>query len=191
MTSSRLLIPLVISSLILAGCGNAAAPVASTTPAPATPVVAAIPGCPAVSSISAKTSDLKETTFAPVTSFILITKAKPDSARLLFSNYDVSPDNIYAKSSDEYTTTDALISVYFKDSVTKIVGAGNYSGADDAKMKVTEVDISSKKLSGGVFDKKGALEITHVDHNVACGTLNFDDGYSFLKGSFIAKVKAS
>ena len=105
---------------------------------------------------------------------------------LVFGTFDIPKDNTWIDHAD--SATDARVVVKFTDTFSKVAGVGNYSGAPDAKMKVNEVNVSSKDLSGGVFDKNGALEISHLDSKYACGTMKFDDGHNILKGDFIAQV---
>ncbi len=143
-------------------------------------------GCPKSTKLTAKTSDFKETTFTSVSNWFTVWNKTPDVAQLVFSTYDVPKDNIYVDHT--YADTDTLVVVRLTDAVTNVVGAGNYSGAADAKMKVKEVNVSSKNLAGGVFDKNGALEISHLDSKYVCGTMKFDDGRNSLKGDFIAQV---
>ncbi len=188
--NKKFFVPLILAAVSLSACSGQTATPAATKVAPvSTEVVTfadAPEGCPKSTKLTAKTSDLKETTFTSVSNWFNVWKTTPETAQLVFSNYDVPKDNIYADHT--YTDSDALIVVKVTDSVTKVAGAGNYSGAADAKIKVVEVNVSSKNLAGAVFDKTGALAITHLDSKYACGTMKFDDGYSSLKGDFIAQV---
>lgn len=159
----------------------------TATPAPAAKEVADAPeGCPKWSSITAKTSDLPQTTFAPESQFLNIWNKTPDAGQFVFSNYRVEKDNIYAK--DAYAAGDALVVVRFVFPDKLPVGVGNYSSAKDAKAKVKEVNISSKDLAGGVFDQNGTMEISVMTDKYACGKLKFNDGRSLLEGDFIVEV---
>lgn len=186
------IIPLMLVAVSLTGCVSqpSTSPAGAEKVAPvSTEVVTfadAPEGCPKSTKLTAKTSDLKETTFTSVSNWFTVWKTTPESAQLVFSTYDVPKDNVYADHT--YTDSDALVVVKVTDSVTKVAGVGNYSGATDAKMKVVEANVSSKNLAGGVFDKNGALEISHLDSKYACGTMKFDDGSNSLKGDFIAQV---
>lgn len=187
MKSSRFLAPLLISSLVLAGCSNNAQP--GQEPAKSTETVTfadAPAACPKSTKLTAKTSDLAETTFVSKSNWFSTWSGTPETARLIFSTYDVPKDNTYIDY--EYTEKDALVVVSVTDTVTKKAGVGNYSGATDAKIKVDSVNVSSKNLSGGVFDKNGSLEISYLDSKYACGKMKFDDGRNALSGDFIAQV---
>ncbi len=185
--NKKLFAPLAIMALSLSACssnapvgGNGALSAAKVayTDAPA--------GCVKSTVLTAKTSGLAEMTFTPKSNWFNVWSKTPESARLIFGTYDVPKDNIYV----DYNKTekDALVVVQFADTVTKVAGVGNYSSAADAKMKVNETNISSKGLAGGVFDKNGSLEISHLDAKYACGTMKFDDGKNKLTGEFIAEV---
>lgn len=191
----KIFVPLMLVAVSLSGCvSQTVAPATTSAPvekvAPVSSEVVtfadAPEGCPKSTKLTAKTSDLKEITFTSVSNWFNVWKTTPESAQLVFSSYNVPKDNVYADHT--YTDSDALVVVKVTDTVTKVAGAGNYSGAADAKMKVVEANISSKNLSGGVFDKNGALEISHLDSKYACGTMKFDDGSNSLKGDFIAQV---
>lgn len=188
--NKKLFVPLMLAAVSLSGCsGQTAAPVATKVAPVSTEVVTftdAPEGCPKSSRITAKTSDFKEATFTSASNWFTVWKNTPESAQLVFSTYAVPKESAY--SDHVYTDSDALVVVNFTDSITKVAGVGNYSGALDAKMKVKDANISSKNLSGGVFDKNGALEISHLDSKYACGTMKFDDGSNVLKGDFIAQV---
>lgn len=188
--NKKLFVPLMLAAVSLSACsGQTAAPTADKVAPVSTEVVTfadAPEGCPKSTKLTAKTSDLKEATFTSVSNWFNVWKTTPESAQLVFSTYTVPKDSVYV--AHTYTDSDALVVVKITDSVTKVAGAGNYSGAVDAKMKVVEANVSSKNLAGGVFDKTGALAITHLDSKYACGTMKFDDGYSSLKGDFIAQV---
>jgi len=186
------IIPLILVAVSLTGCVSqpSTSPEGDDKVAPVSAEVVtfadAPEGCPKSTKLTAKTSDLKETTFTSVSNWFTVWKTTPESAQLVFSTYDVPKDNIYGDHT--YADNDALVVVKVTDSVTKVAGVGNYSGATDAKMKVVEANVSSKNLAGGVFDKNGALEISHLDSKYACGTMKFDDGSNLLKGDFIAQV---
>lgn len=189
--NKKLFVPLMLVAVSLSGCGSqtATSPVVkeqASKPAEIVTFADAPEGCPKASRITAKTSDFKETTFTSVSNWFTVWKNTPESAQLVFSTYTVPKDSIYGD--HVYTDSDALVVVNFTDTVTKVAGVGNYSGASDAKMKVKDANISSKNLSGGVFDTNGALEISHLDSKYACGTMKFSDGSNVLKGEFIAQV---
>ena len=189
--NKKLFVPLMLAAISLTGCVGQPSPATpGDQPAPkATEAVTfadAPEGCPKSTKVTAKTSGLAETTFTSVSNWYTVWKNTPDAAQLVFSTYDVAKDNIYA--SHEYSDKDALVVVRLKDTVTNKVGVGNYSKADDAKMKVIEANVSSKGLAGGVFDKNGSVEITYLDSKYACGTMKFDDGRGLLNGDFIAQV---
>lgn len=188
--NKKLFVPLMLAAVSLSGCSGQTVDPAATKAAPvSTEVVTfadAPAGCPKSTKLTAKTSDLKEATFTSVSNWFNVWKTTPESAQLVFSTYTVPKDSVYVDHT--YTDSDALVVVKITDSATKVAGAGNYSGAADAKMKVVEANVSSKNLAGGVFDKTGALEISHLDGKYACGTMKFDDGSNSLKGDFIAQV---
>lgn len=189
--NKKLFVPMIFAAVALSGCSGqtATTPVAkeqASKPAEIVTFADAPEGCPKASRITAKTSDFKEATFTSVSNWFTVWKNTPESAQLVFSTYTVPKESIYGD--HVYTDTDALVVVNFTDTVTKVAGVGNYSGALDAKMKVKEANISSKNLAGGVFDTNGALAITHLDSKYACGTMKFDDGRNMLKGDFIAQV---
>ncbi len=183
---TKLFVPLAIAALSLSACASNA-PAGGTTPAATKVTYADAPaGCPKSTVLTAKTSGLAETKFTSKSNWFNVWSKTPESARLIFSTYDVPKDNIYAD--HVYTETDALVVVKITDTFTKVAGVGNYSSAKDAKMKVNETNVSSKGLAGGVFDKNGSLEVTHLDAKYACGTMKFDDGRNKLTGEFIAEV---
>lgn len=183
----KLFAPLAIAALSLSACSSNAPVGGNGAPAPAKVTYADAPaGCVKSTVLTAKTSDLGEVTFNSKSNWFSVWSKTPESARLVFSTYDVPKDNTYI--THEYAEKDALVVVSFSDTVTKVAGVGNYSGATDAKMKVSQVNVSSKSLAGGVFDKTGSLEITHLDAKYACGKMKFDDGRNKLSGDFIAEV---
>lgn len=181
--NKKIFVPLVLAALSLSGCSTA------QTPTPATQVAQVPAGCPATSSVTAQTGDLKNTTFTPVSAWFNVYSGTPGDGQIVLSTYNIPKGNTYV--SHDYTASDALVVVKLSDTVTNKVGVGNYSKATDAKMKVGEVNVSSKNLSGGVFDENGSLEITYLTDTVACGTMKFDDGSNKLNGSFMAQVNKS
>jgi hypothetical protein len=110
----------------------------------------------------------------------------PDQANLTFATYEIPSGNPYITYT--YSENDALVVVKLKDSVSNKVGLGSYVSNKDAKLRVVEANVSSKNLAGGVFDKNGTLEFAVFGPKYACGTMKFDDGYSLLKGEFIAEI---
>lgn len=188
--NKKLFVPFVLAAVSISGCGTSApqnggtpAPVAS---APAATYADAPEGCVKSTVLTAKTSDLKQITFTSPTNWLNLWPSTPEKGQLVFATFPVPKGDAY--STHDYADADARVVVYFEDNVAKKVGVGNYSSATDAKMKVTSADVSSKNLSGGVFDKNGSLEVTHYDSKYVCGTMKFDDGSNMLKGDFIAEI---
>lgn len=189
MQSNKLIIPLLLGAVLLSACSSQTAPGQSGQPAKEKVTYADAPeGCSKSTKLTAKTSDLKETSFTSVSNWYNVSASAPEKAQLVFGTFDIPKDNIW--NSHTYTDSDARVVVYFENNETKKAGVGVYPYSTDkeVKVKAREVDVSSKNLSGAVFDKTGSLEITYLDSKYACGTMKFDDGYSLLKGSFIAQV---
>lgn len=192
--NKKLFVPFVLAAISLSGCGSTpavqngggATPVASAPASSGASYADAPEGCPKSSVLTAKTDDLKQVTFTSMNNWLELYAATPEKGQLVFGTFPIPKDSAW--NDHTFTDSDARVVVYLEDTVTKKIGVGNFSGAADAKIKVTEVDVGSKNLSGGVFDKNGSLEITHLDAKYACGTMKFDDGTSSLKGDFITEV---
>ena len=174
----------LVSTLALSGCGG----VLSGPPMLNGTAIATLPeGCVSSSSITAETAGyLKKQTFTPVNSWLKIWSSTADRGQLVFSTYPVTREMTYGDHT--YSDTDALVVVNFEYMDKLPVGVGNYSSAPDAKIKVTAQNVSSKGVSGGVFDKNGTLEISHMDAKYACGKMKFNDGRNMLEGNLIAEV---
>jgi len=179
----------MLSALVLVGCNKAVAP---TTTAPVAEkaavvdanVIANAPaGCPAKTTLNAKSAEAGDVTFPTKNSWFVDSGVGYGS--LHFANYDTfSPSDTFA----DIKGTD--VHVYFdlktKDKSPLKVGTWNYR-KDKENNDLSWLNISTEKLSGGVFDDNGKVELTYVGADYVCGKVTSKDSSSSLNGEFIAK----
>ena len=191
MKSIRFLAPLLVSSLLLAGCGNTT-PVASNTnsaPAAGAGMVVANPpaGCPAKSTITLKTTDFPDTTFTAESSYLATYASMKDSVEVAIANYAMAPDSFSTGATD----AGHLYAAFRLETTDKSpVGIGTYTRKSGSKMKVASPDLRSASGLVGFIGDAGSVELKYADKQYACGTVNIDDGYAKIQGEFISKVIA-
>lgn len=183
----------MLATLILVGCNSAVAP---TTTAPAGEqaavvdpnVIANAPaGCPQQTTLNVKSAEAGDVTFTSKNSWFVDNSVGYGS--LHFANYDrFDPANSFA----DIKGTD--VHVYFdlktKDKSALALGTWNYR-KDAENNQLSWLNISTEKLSGGVFDDNGKVEITYLAQDYVCGKVTAKDSSSSLNGEFIAKYSTT
>lgn len=175
------------SSLILVACGEKAEAPASAPAAPKSFVTPLPEGCPSENQLTVTTAKLPSFS---VKQAWYVTWAGVDGS-LVFTNYDdFDPTNLYGH---KVTGAEALVVVKLNNADSSPVGAGLYEATYQKDPKparqVPEFNISTEGLSGGVFDGKGTVEITHFGTDAVCGNIRADDGSSKITGRFITHYK--
>lgn len=187
MKSTRFLAPLLISSLLLAGCGNASPVADNGSPAAGKGMVVANPpaGCPAKTTITLKTTKFPDTTFTAESSYLVTYSVNKSSVQFAAANYAMNTDDVFTGSTDAGNLFAAFrLEVKNKTPVV----TGTYTRTADANLKVASPGIRSEGGLVGFVGDKGSVELKYADREYACGTVNIDDGYAKIQGEFIAKV---
>lgn len=178
----------MLTALVLVGCSKSAEPVA-TAPAEQAAVVDpnivanAPEGCPQKTTLNAKSAEAGDVTFPSKNSWFV--DSVVGQGYFHFANYDrFDPANTFA------SIAGSDVHVYFdlstKDKSPLKVGTWNYR-KDAENNKLSWLNISTEKLSGGVFDDNGKVELTYVGTDYVCGKVTSKDSRSSLNGEFIAK----
>ncbi|PJC39062.1 hypothetical protein CO044_01745 [Candidatus Peregrinibacteria bacterium CG_4_9_14_0_2_um_filter_38_9] len=173
----------MLTALVLVGCSKAEAPVASVPVVDANIIANAPVGCPQQTTLNAQSKEAGDVTFPSKNSWFIDGGA--DKGYFHFANYDrFDPANTFA----DISGTD--VHVYFdlstKDKAPLAVGTWNYR-KDAENNQLSWLNISTEKLSGGVFDDNGKVELTYVGTDYVCGKVTAKDSSSSLNGEFIAK----
>jgi len=173
----NLFLVLSLSSLLLTACGAPAEPAA-----PAVEKVADAPeGCPNATALTVSSKEVKS--FDALKGYFITWGEGLNKPYLVFSNFaDLDPSNIYGHS---VTGSEALVVVKPTKLDGTTVNLGKYSKEEGDNSKLGEVNISTEKLSGGVFDKTATFEITYFGADYVCGNIKADDSYSKVTGEFI------
>jgi len=144
-------------------------------------------GCPKSTSIVVKSKEAGTQNITSSNSNFLHWRS--DQAMLVFTNYTLNPDDVYADITGDRVLT--VINLSHKDS--SLLKIGTYSKttttADPSSLNqyASEFNISTAGLAGAVFDSKATVEITYMGDNYVCGTVTSNDGSSSITGEFIAK----
>lgn len=178
----KLSIIFILAILALAGCGKTAPAISVVEK---TSVIAKIPaGCPRENTLSVKSPESGDITFSSANSFFVYHSI--DWGTLYFANYnDFDPQSPFA-----HIYSDKDVTVYFdlktKDKSALKPGLWNYRKLGENN-ELGWLNISTKKLSGGVFDDKAKVEVTYLGKEYVCGKVTSKDSNSSLNGEFIAK----
>lgn len=189
--NKKLFVPLLLAAVSLSACGGTTTTdtkTVTTAPAAATaPVLANVPaGCPSKTSLTVKTSSTPETTFDAKTGLLVVYKANPETAQLAFGDFNFTSDNMYSGLGDgKFKVSFGLTN---KDKKPVNVGLFTQKATDNSK--ITDPGLSTKESLFGFIGDKATVDLKHVDHTYACGTITIDDGYASVKGDFIAQVNA-
>lgn len=70
-----------------------------------------------------------------------------------------------------------------------LLGPGGVPKDKKPAHQVSEFNVSTEKLAGGVFDSNGYVEFTYFGTDFTCGTIKADDGRSKIEGTFITHYK--
>lgn len=141
-------------------------------------------GCPQKTTLQVKSLEAGEVTFTTLNSWYVHHSA--DWGTLYFVNYEgFDPLNPF---SHDYSIKD--VTVYFdlkaKDKSALKPGVWNYRNLSENN-DLSWINISTKKLSGGVFDDKAKVELTYIGKDYVCGKVTSKDASSSLGGEFISK----
>lgn len=181
----------ILAITVLAGCGKSApasSDVAGSTldTAKVDPniIEKAPKGCPQKTTLQAKSLEAGDVTFTTLNSWYVHHSA--DWGTLYFVNYEgFDPLNPFAH---DYSSKD--VTVYFdlkaKDKSALKPGIWNYRKLEENN-DLSWINISTKKLSGGVFDDKAKVELTYIGKDYVCGKVTSKDASSSLNGEFISK----
>lgn len=141
-------------------------------------------GCPKKTTLEARSKEAGTVAFTTQKSWFVYRSA--DWGTLYFTNYEkFDPQNPFAH---DYDIQD--VTVYFdlktKDRSALKAGIWNYRNLSENN-DLSWLNISTKKLSGGVFDDKAKVELTYIGKDYVCGKVSSKDANSSLNGEFIAK----
>lgn len=181
----------ILAITVLAGCGKSAP--ASSDVTESTLETAKIDpniiekapkGCPQKTTLEVKSKEAGEVAFTTQKSWFVYRSA--DWGTLYFTNYEkFDPQNPFAH---DYGAQD--VTVYFdlktKDRSALKSGVWNYRSLSENN-DLSWLNISTKKLSGGVFDDKAKVELTYIGKDYVCGKVTSKDANSSLSGDFIAQ----
>lgn len=182
MKNSKFLVLALLTAVVFSACSKTVEnePVANEP----VKVVATYPeGCAAESTLTVKSAEAGEVTYAVDNSWYLDWK---DSGTFYFVSWDDFDPKNY--SAHEIVGKDVKASWDLKtvDKSAPKAGTWNYR-AEGENNELTWLNISTEKLAGGVFDDKGKVEITYFGDDYVCGTVTAADSSSSMKGDFIAK----
>ncbi|PIR55622.1 hypothetical protein COU74_00120 [Candidatus Peregrinibacteria bacterium CG10_big_fil_rev_8_21_14_0_10_36_19] len=173
----NLFLVLSLSAVLLTACGSPSSPVVEE--------VANVPeGCPNKTNLTVSSKEVSS--FEALKGYFITWGEGLDKPYLVFSNFnDLDPSNIYGHS---VTGTEALVVVKPTKLDGTTVNLGKYTKEEGDNSKLGEVNISTEKLAGGVFDKTANLEITYFGSDYVCGKIKADDSYSKVIGEFITQT---
>jgi len=181
----------ILAITVLAGCGKSTPAISadknSSVQIPETDpnVISKAPqGCPKKTILEVKSLEAGDVVFTTKNSWYLYHSA--DWGTLYFTNYDnFDPQNPYDHSYDKKDVT-----VYFDlktiDKSALKPGIWNYRKLGENN-GLSWINISTQKLSGGVFDDKAKVEMTYFGKDYVCGRVTSNDKSSSLNGEFIAQ----
>lgn len=144
-------------------------------------------GCPAQNAITVRSSEVSA---FEVKQAWYSTWSGSDGS-LVFTNYeDYDPASIYGH---KVTGKEARVVIKLARADKGTLEKGRYEAGYQKDPKparyASEFNISTEKLSGGVFDQSGFVEFTHLGPKYTCGTIQADDGKSSIQGSFVTHFK--
>lgn len=180
----KLSIIFILAIVALAGC-NKTAPAISNSEKPSIKSEVKVPkGCPQKTTLEVKSLESGDVIFSSQNSSFLYHSA--DWGTLYFANYDdFDPQSPFA-----HSYSDKDVTVYFdlktKDKSALKPGLWNYRKLGENN-ELAWLNISTEKLSGGVFDDKAKVELTYLGKDYVCGKVTSNDNKSSLNGEFISK----
>jgi hypothetical protein len=138
--------------------------------------------CSKVNDISVKTTSFEEKKL-DVKSAILTHAPQATEGRLLIGNYTIDPKKSY----DNITGENIFIGIDLQQKEGSPLTIGTFTRTADAQKQAVPDLRTSESLIGFIGDK-GKVDLIYQDDKVACGTVDIDDGYASIKGSFVAEV---
>lgn len=116
---------------------------------------------------------------------------KGSDGSLVFTNYDdYDPASIYGH---EVKGAEARVVIQLARTDGGKLQKGRYESDYQKDPKppvyVDAFNLSTEKLSGGVFDGSGFVEFTHLGPKYTCGTIRADDGRSSIAGTFVTHYR--
>lgn len=141
-------------------------------------------GCVGENTLVIESDEAGKETPKAVNSYAIQWDGSEDDLQLVFADYDVDPDSIYSEITDDRML--AVVYLGYTDNEDPIA-TGVYTTAVDSLMQISELNISTAELAGGVFDDMAEVEITYIGDDYVCGSITADDDYSSMNGEFIAQ----
>lgn len=175
----------LLSMLVFVGCGKSTPTIVDNAKTSTETAMIKVPkGCPQKTNLEVKSAEAGDVVFTSQNSIYLYHST--DWGTLYFVNYpDFDTRNPLSHSYSEKDVT-AYFDLKTKDHSAIKVGIWNYRKLGENN-DLSWLNISTQKLSGGVFDDKGKVELTYAGKDYVCGKVISKDTSSSLNGEFIAK----
>lgn len=172
----------ILAIIVIAGCGKTAPAIADSDPKPSV-ITKAPQGCPQKTTLEVNSEEAGKVIFTTENSWYLHRSA--DWGTLYFMNYDgFDPQNPFA-----HAHSGPDVTVYFdlktKDKSALKKGLWNYRKLGENN-ELSWLNISTEKLSGGVFDDNAKVELTYIGKDYVCGKVTSKDKSSGINGEFIS-----
>ena len=143
-------------------------------------------GCPESTSVVVKSPEAGTQKISTANSNFI--QSANDQGSLIFTNYTLNPENVYAD-----ITADKVLTVIKLTKLDKTnIDAGIYrktSGTSKTKPNFysPEYNISTAGLAGAVFDDNSMVTVTYIGADYVCGSVTSEDSKSSINGDFMAK----